>query len=246
VRRALLAALFVGAAARAEELPSDPGVLWDPADSLHDEAKARIAGAAEAATRTSGQKILVVTSRPSSLSGDFDAFVARAAAVWSDRTIVFAIRHDWKVRIVPPAAARPMLTDAAVAAFERRLHRRLSDHDFDLSIGNVVHDLGETLAGRPPAPWVEWKHPLFLLSGGQDTRGAPLAMGLSLAFGGAILFLLFLRALWQDPRRVLGQIAIEAGEMVVGGVLGGVGGGGGSSFSGGGGSSGGGGANGSW
>ena len=244
-----MATFALAAAARAQDLPTDPGFVWDPADSLYDDARREIAAASEKASGTGGLRTLVIVSRPGSTEAP-EEFMARAEAAWPDRTILFALRRDFKARLHASPSALPMLPPATVADFEKRIHRRLLDHDFQICIVNVLGDLGETLAGRPPEPWIEWKHPLFILGGGQDTRPAPLVAGVAigLALGFALLF--FLWALWRNPKRVLAEIAIDGAQIVIGGlvgaVFGGGGGGGGSSFSGGGGSSGGGGANGSW
>ena len=251
VRCALLVAAFVLAtAARAQELPADPGFVWDPEDSFYDDTRRGIAAAAEKASQAGGQRILVVVSRPKS-NEEPEEFVTRTEAAWPERTILFVLRSDSRVRLHASPSATPMLPPATVEGFEKRIHRRLFDQDFDRSIVNVLGDLGETLAGRPPAPWIEWKHPLFLLGGGQDTRPAPLVAGLAIGLVAGFAVLFFLWALWRNPKRVLTEIAVDGAQIIIGGLVGAVfggggGGDGGSSFSGGGGDSGGGGANGSW
>ena len=245
-----MAAFVLTTAARAQEPPADPGFVWDPEDSFYDDTRRGIAAAAEKASQAGGQRILVVVSRPKS-NEEPEEFVTRTEAAWPERTILFVLRSDSRVRLHASPSATPMLPPATVEGFEKRIHRRLFDQDFDRSIVNVLGDLGETLAGRPPAPWIEWKHPLFLLGGGQDTRPAPLVAGLAIGLVAGFAVLYFLWALWRNPKRVLAEIAIDGAQIIIGGLAGAVfggggGGGGGSSFSGGGGDSGGGGANGSW
>jgi uncharacterized protein len=250
--RALLVAAFVlAAAARGQELPADPGFVWDPADSFQDETRREIAAAALKASEACGQRPIVVVSRPRTTEAP-EEFMSQVEAAWPDRTILFVLRSDFKVRLRPGPSASPMLPPAAVSGFEERIHRRLYDSDFDRSIVNVLADLGGTLAGRPPAPWVEWKHPLFALGGGQDAQPVPLVAGIAAGSVAGFAVIFFLWALWRNPKRVLSEIAVGGAQIVIGGLVdaalggGGGGGGGGNSFGGGGGSSGGGGANGSW
>ena len=250
LKAALLVAVFgFAATGRAQEMPVDPGFVWDPSDSLQDDTRRAIAAASEKASMAGGQKILVVVSRPKTYEAP-EEFMARTEAAWPDRTLLISLRSDFKVKLRPGPSASPMLPAATVDGFEKRIRVRLLDQDFDRSVVNVLSDLGETLAGRPPAPWAWWKHPLYVLGGGRDTRPAPLVEGIALGAAAGIAVAFFLWALWRNPKRVLAEIAIDGAQIVIGGLVGAAFGGGdgdgGSSFGGGGGSSGGGGANGSW
>ena len=101
--------------------------------------------------------------------------------------------------------------------------------------------------GKTPPPWIEWKHPLKTIGGGQDEDPAPLVLGVGI--GLVLLFLVsfFLYMLVTNPKAVLLWIGVNLVEAVIGGLFSGGGGSsGGGGFSGGGGSFGGGGASGSW
>ena len=239
--------LFLAAAASAQEA-GDPGAngpivgTWPWIVGPEETARA-LADASGAA----GHPVVLVVNAfhdPDST----EEFARKLAAASPEKTMLFVFVRDFDARLHPAASVRDRFPPALVGRMEHDLRSALTETWAVRTVVRTVREIGETAAGRPPEPYVAWKHPYQALAGSRDARPVPLPFAVAatfvfFAFTGGLIY-----ALITHPKAVLREVAAEIGGALIGGAIGSIGGGGGggSGFSGGGGSSGGGGASGSW
>jgi uncharacterized membrane protein YgcG len=172
--------------------------------------------------------------------------VGKLAEAWPGRIILAAFRHDFSVVLAVPDGLKDRFPEDQRDRLRSQVEKAMTNYSYPRTLARAVGEIGMLAEGKTPPPWIEWKHPLKTIGGGQDEDPAPLVLGVGI--GLVLLFLVsfFLYMLVTDPKAVLLWIGVNLVEAVIGGLFSGGSSSGGGGFSGGGGSFGGGGASGSW
>jgi uncharacterized membrane protein YgcG len=227
-------------------IPAEPGgPVWGNPD-FADEQETRALEEAVRRASTPEHPIVLVLNPAKGLDSPQQR-VAKLAAAWPDRIILSAFRSDFAAFLSVPENLKDRFPDDQRDRLRSQVQKAMTNATYSRTLARAVGEIAMLAGGKTPPPWVDWKHPLKVIGGGQDEDPAPLVLGV--VIGLVLLFLVsfFLYMLVTDPKAVLLWIGVNLAEAVIGGLF--SGGGGGSSgggFSGGGGSFGGGGASGSW
>jgi len=165
---------------------------------------------------------------------------------WPDRILLGVFTQEMSVTMAMPDDVKDRFSDEEKRRIGYEVDRSMTRGTLVRTLARVTGEMGAIAAGRPPAPWVAWRHPFQTLAGGQDEVPLPPLLALGIGIAALAVTGWFLYALVTDPKVVLTVIAIDLVEGLIGGAMDSIGGGGGGGFSGGGGSFGGGGSTGSW
>jgi hypothetical protein len=227
-------------------VPAEPGGPLYGTPDFGDESATRMLEEAVRRASTPGHPIVLVLNPAKGMDSPQQR-VQKLAAAWKDRIILAAFRSDFSALLAVPENLKDRFPEDQQNRLRSQVQKAMTNASYPRTLARVVGEIGMLADGRTPPPWIEWKHPLKTIGGGQDEDPAPLALGV--VIGLVLLFLVSfcLYMLVTNPKAVLLWIGVNLAEAVIGGLFGG----GGSSssgggFSGGGGSFGGGGASGSW
>ncbi|HEY3350552.1 MAG TPA: hypothetical protein VGM13_12315 [Thermoanaerobaculia bacterium] len=227
-------------------VPAGPGgpVYGNP--DFTDESSTPMLEEAVRRASTAGHPIVLVLNPAKGMDSPQQR-VGKLAEAWPGRIILAAFRHDFSVVLAVPDGLKDRFPEDQRDRLRSQVERAMTNSSYPRTLARAVGEIGMLAEGKTPPPWVEWKHPLETIGGGQDEDPAPLVLGVVIGLVLVFLVSFFLYMLFTNPKAVLLWIGVNLAEAVIGGLFGGGGSGRSSGgFSGGGGSFGGGGASGSW
>ncbi|HQR44809.1 MAG TPA: TPM domain-containing protein [Thermoanaerobaculia bacterium] len=243
----------IGAGLRQAETTSwldPPPVPAEPSGPLHGNppfSDDGVTGALEETVRkisTAEHPIVLVLNPAKGMDSPAER-AEKLAAAWPDRILLVCFSSDFSAFLFVPEPLRERFPEEQRRRLVREVGNATTNRTFPRTLTRVLGEVATLAEGRTPEPWVEWKHPLHTLGGGQDGDPAPPAVGFAVAAGllGVVGWLLY--TLVTRPKVILALLVQGAIQGLIGGVFGGAGGAVRGFFSGGG-SFGGGGASGKW
>ena len=157
--------------------------------------------AVERASREAGHPIVLVLNPAKGLESPVER-MEKLAAAWPDRTLVGVFTNERAALLHPADAVKERFSDADRRRIAAEIGRSLNRPTRARTLTRVVGEIGAISAGRPPAPWVAWKHPFRTLAGGQDADPFPAAVEFGIAAAALVLAALGLNLLLKRRKAV--------------------------------------------
>ena len=132
---------------------------------------ARLAVAIEAASKEAGHPIVLVENPEMNFFGPGER-AEQLAAAWPGRSVLLLRREENvpapAVALRPADEVRGRFPRERVERIEREVAAAVLENHLDETLTRVVKEIAALSAGKPPAMWSPWKHPVAWLLGGPE------------------------------------------------------------------------------
>ena len=181
-------------------IPADPGFIYGNPPFAEADVRA-LSEAVERASREAGHPIVLVLNPAKGLEAPVER-MEKLAAAWPGRTLVGVFTNERAALLHPADAVKARFSDADRRRIAAEIGRSLKRPTRARTLTRLVGEIGAISAGRPPAPWVAWKHPFRTIAGGQDADPLPVAVEFGIAAVALALVALGLNLLLKRRKAV--------------------------------------------